>query len=73
MVEALRWTDEDDRALARVKAAGRPIILLINKVDRAQPRSALLPYIEELSRKAEFAEIVPISALKPGNLERCPN
>jgi GTP-binding protein Era len=72
LVEALRWTDEDDRVLTELKQAGLPILMLINKVDRAQPRERLLPYIDELSRKADFAEIVPISATRPASLEQLP-
>ena len=72
VIEALRRTEEDERVLAELKAAGRPIMLVINKVDRAQPRARLLPFIEELSRKADFAEVVPLSALKRSNLERLP-
>jgi GTP-binding protein Era len=72
LVEALRWTDEDERVLAELTQAGLPILLLINKVDRAQPRERLLPYIEDLSRKAPFAEIVPISATRPASLEHLP-
>jgi GTP-binding protein Era len=72
VIEALRWTEEDERVLGELKAAGRPILLLINKVDRAQPRERLLPFIDELSRKADFAEIVPLSALKRSNLDRLP-
>jgi GTP-binding protein Era len=41
-------------------------------VDRAQPRERLLPFIDELSRKADFAEVVPLSALKRSNLDRLP-
>ncbi len=72
VIEALRWTEEDERALAELKAAGRPILLLINKVDRAHPKERLLPFIEELSRKADFAQVVPLSALKRSNLDRLP-
>jgi GTP-binding protein Era len=72
LIEALRWTDEDERALEKLKAAGRPIVLIINKVDRAKPKSRLLPFIDEIIRKAEFAEVVPLSALKRSNLERLP-
>jgi GTP-binding protein Era len=72
VIEALRWTDEDERALAELRAAQRPILLLINKVDRAHPKDRLLPFIAELSQKAEFAEIVPLSALKRSNLETLP-
>jgi GTP-binding protein Era len=72
VIEALRWTDEDERALSELVQAGRPILLVINKVDRAQPRSRLLPFIAEVSKKARFAEVVPVSALKKSNLEQVP-
>jgi GTP-binding protein Era len=72
VIEALRWTEEDERALEELKRAGRPILLIINKVDRAAPRERLLPFIAEISGKAEFAEVVPLSALKRSNLERLP-
>ncbi|HXW10319.1 MAG TPA: GTPase Era [Steroidobacteraceae bacterium] len=72
VVEALRWTDEDERVLAALKQAGLPIVLVINKVDRAQPRERLLPYIEQLAQKAEFAEIVPVAATRPASLEALP-
>jgi len=72
VIEALRWTDEDERALEELRAAGRPILLLINKVDRAHPKDRLLPFIAEISQKAEFAEVVPLSALKRDNIERLP-
>jgi GTP-binding protein Era len=72
VIEALRWTDEDERALAELRAAKRPILLLINKVDRAQPKDRLLPFIAEISQKADFAEVVPLSALKRKNIERLP-
>jgi GTP-binding protein Era len=73
VIEALRWTDEDERALAELRQAGRPIVLVINKVDRAKPKERLLPFIDEIVRKADFAEVVPLSALKRNNLERLPD
>jgi GTP-binding protein Era len=72
VIEALRWTGEDARALEELRRAGRPIILVINKVDRAQPKERLLPFIAEMTARAEFAEVLPLSALKHKNLERLP-
>jgi GTP-binding protein Era len=72
LVEAARWTDEDERVLAELKAAARPVLLLINKVDRVHPKERLFPFIEELARKGEFVEVVPISATKGSNLARLP-
>jgi len=72
IIEALRWTDEDERALEELRRAGRPVLLVINKSDRARPRDRLLPFIAEVSRKAEFVDVVPLSALKRSNLECLP-
>jgi len=72
VIEALRWTEEDERALEELRRAGRPMLLVINKVDRARPKERLLPFIAEVSAKAEFAEVLPLSALKHNNLERLP-
>jgi GTP-binding protein Era len=72
VIEALRWTDEDQRILEQLVERGRPIVLAVNKVDRVTPRERLLPYIEELSRKAHFAEVIPMSGLKRSNLAGLP-
>jgi GTPase len=69
LVEALKWTDEDEMALQRVVRAERPVIAVINKVDRVHPRERLLPYIARLAERANFLGIVPVSALRADNLE----
>ena len=69
VVEALKWTDEDEMALTRVLQAERPVIAVINKVDRARPRERLLPYIARLAERAPFLAVVPVSALRADNLE----
>ena len=44
LVEALKWTDEDAMALERVRQSGRPVIAVVNKVDRVQAaRSGCCP------------------------------
>lgn len=68
VVEALRWTEEDALALERIAAAGRPVIAVVNKVDQVRPRERLLPYLAELGKRHDFAQIVPISASKGDNL-----
>src|SRR5207342_2609453 len=69
LVEALKWTDEDELALQRVLQSERPVIAVINKVDRVHPRERLLPYIATLAGRAPFVAIVPVSALRADNLE----
>lgn len=72
VVEALKWTDEDQRVLDELKKQNRPTILIINKVDKVSPKERLLPFIDELSRLASFQEIIPLSALKGTQLEKLP-
>jgi GTPase len=69
VVEAGRWTAEDDLALKRVVSSGLPAIAAANKVDRVKPKDRLLPYLAELSTRHQFLDIVPISALKSDNVE----
>lgn len=65
-----KWTSEDDDVIQRLKSCRAPVIALLNKVDKVHPKDKLLRAIAALSERHEFAEIVPISALKNDNLER---
>ena len=67
VVEAGRWTHEDDLVLRRVRQAQRPVIAAVNKIDRLRPRERLLPYLAQLAARYEFTAIVPVSALKADN------
>jgi len=69
VVEALKWTSEDDLALQRIVRSGRPSIAAVNKIDRVRPRERLLPYLAELGARHAFLAIVPLSALRGDNLE----
>ena len=51
----------EEYVFQRVRNFHGPKILLLNKVDRVD-KPKLLPMIDQCSRKAEFAEIIPISA-----------
>ena len=68
VVEANRWTDEDQAVLERLANVPAPVALVINKVDRMTDKSKLLPLLEKLSKLREFAFIVPVSAWKKTNL-----
>lgn len=69
MFEALQWRDEDQDVLERAVASGRPLIAVVSKVDKVQPRSALMPFLQALGGRADFAEIIPVSATRGTNLE----
>jgi GTP-binding protein Era len=72
VVEALQWVEDDERVLERVRGSNRPVIAIVNKVDRIREKPRLLPYLKELARRAEFKAIVPLSAERRDNLVKLP-
>jgi len=59
----------DHYTLDMVKEAAKPTFLLLNKIDLLKDKSRLLPMIEQYSREYDFAEVIPISAIKRDNQE----
>ena len=64
VVEALSWTDEDDIVLSYLKHSQCPVILAVNKVDLVKDKEKMLPFLQMVSAKYEFASVLPISANK---------
>lgn len=69
MVSGLVWDAEDTYILEFLKKAKCPVILLVNKVDKIVGKDKLLPYLDELNKKMDFAKIVPLSATKGTNVD----
>lgn len=68
--DATHWTSEDDDVLKRLKQARAPVVAVLNKVDRVHPRELLLDTLALMAARHDFAEIVPVSALKHDNLDQ---
>ena len=69
VIEAGRWDEEDTLAYNVLSDAGIPVVLIINKVERLKDKSALLPFLAEVSQGRSFAAVHPVSALKRKGLE----
>jgi GTPase len=54
----------DKFVLDLIRQAGKPAILLLNKIDKIKNKAELLPLIEWYAKVYDFAEIVPASSLK---------
>ncbi len=67
--DASHWTSEDDDVLRRLRNVRAPVIAVLNKVDKVHPKEKLLDAMALMSARLDFAEIVPLSALKGDNLE----
>lgn len=68
--DATRWTGEDDDVLRRLQKLRTPVIAVLNKVDKVHPKEKLLDAIALMSARLDFAEIIPLSALKKDKLDQ---
>jgi len=69
VVERFIWNEADQYVLDALSQSKVPVLLVINKIDLVQDKTALLPHIESLASKRDFAEIIPVSALGGHNLD----
>ncbi|MEH6386924.1 MULTISPECIES: GTPase Era [Pseudomonas] len=69
VVDRTRWTDEDQMVLDKVRYVKCPVLLVVNKVDRMEEKSEILPHLEWLTTQLPEAEVVPVSALHGRNIE----
>jgi len=68
VVDGLRWEEDDLAILEKLQHVEAPVILALNKLDKLDDRERLLPHIQAMSKKMEFKEIIPISAVKGENI-----
>lgn len=69
VIEAGRWTDEDEAVFEKLKNVGAPVALVVNKVDKFSDKTALLPLLEKLGAKRDWAFVMPLSAMKGANVD----
>ena len=69
LIDYRGWTSNLRRVFQQAAARNTPIILLINKIDQLKDKTRLLPLIQESGQVHDFAEVIPVSALKMGKPE----
>jgi len=69
VIEAGRWDDEDSLAFEALRAAGVPVVLAVNQIDRIADKTRLLPFLGQVAEGRAFAAVHPVSALKRKGLE----
>ena len=70
MIDARKLTLEDRQLAERLADRSDNTVLVLNKIDRVRPRSALLPLLKNLSEDFNFYSYIPVSATKGTNLDR---
>ncbi len=62
VVDCTRWTDDDEDVFNLLPQVTVPCCLVVNKVDKLADKSALLPFLQRMSEKYAFKDIIPLSA-----------
>lgn len=70
LVQALKWSEEDQMVLDKLEHVDAPVVLVVNKTDKIEDKDQLLPFLQEMNKKYSFSNIIPASAKKGTNLEQ---
>ena len=70
VVDSDQWRDDDLLTLQKLGDTNLTVVLVINKSDTLKDKGSVLPLIETFNESFDFADIVPVSALKNQNLDR---
>ncbi len=71
IVEASTFIGNSDLQIKEIlESCKKPIILAINKIDSLKSKDELFAIIDKYSKLMDFAEIVPLSALKSDNTSK---
>lgn len=70
MVQAMKWTEEDQMVLNKLENVEIPVLLLVNKVDLVENKDELLPFLQQVTEKFHFEAVIPVSAQRGHNLEQ---
>jgi GTP-binding protein Era len=69
LVEAGKFGLDDAKVLA-LMPPDKPVFLVANKLDVVTRRTDVMPWLKSMQERHPFAEYVPMSATRPGDVER---
>lgn len=62
LVEAGRWTRQDEHVARTLADANVPVMLVVNKIDLLKDKSELLAFLDQQARSGRFAEVFLVAA-----------
>jgi len=64
VIDATKFTGEDELVARLIKDSGKPLVIVLNKIDRIIDKATLLPRLTQLSEAYAPKAIIPFSAMK---------
>ncbi len=69
VVEAGRWTKEDEAVAQKLHNMDTPVVVLMNKIDNYKNKEDLFPFMKTVGEKVKMDTLIPISAYKRSGLD----
>ncbi len=70
LVDRTVWTEADEKVAEEIARSKVPVIIALNKSDRLDKKSDLIPQLQNLSHRFPEAVLIPVSALHGHNLKQ---
>jgi len=70
LIEAERWTRQDEHVARSLEATGIPVVLVVNKIDQVPDKSRLLKFLRDEVRTDRFSEVFLISAKSGAGVDK---
>ena len=70
LIEAGRWTKQDENVARSLESVGVPVVLVVNKIDLVPEKSQLLSFLERDVKTARFEEVFLIAARSGDGVDR---
>lgn len=70
MIDARRWTDDDECIAEMLFKSPVPKFLVLNKHDRLKDKEELLLRLQDVGTRWAFSELIPTSAINGDNVDR---
>jgi GTP-binding protein Era len=69
LIEADRWTKEDEHVARALSSVNVPVYLVVNKIDRVPDKPQLLDFLHKEVKTDRFKQVFLLSALKGNGVE----
>jgi GTP-binding protein Era len=70
LIEAGRWTKQDEHVARSLESVGVPVLLVVNKIDLVPDKSQLLSFLEKKVKTTRFEEVFLIAARSGDGVDR---
>lgn len=70
LIEAGRWTRQDEHVARSLESVGVPVLLVVNKIDLVPDKSKLLQFLEKEVKTGRFEEVFLIAARSGDGVDR---